>query len=180
MAETSGARDGAFESGDPSSLLPGWRDIAPGEGLAGEWPGAREAAQKHWPLRPAVPGLPRHRTSRADTRRAAGVDVARSVRERAFEKADSRGGHSAAKWDVHIQAYVVGSNDTPGTNRIVRKRVGAYSGDPWWVRLSCDCPNETTGRQVCWHKAAVVRLWEHQQILREVARLTGKDYRDDA
>jgi hypothetical protein len=147
-------------STDRNGVSRGGSDALFSESVAGRRPSARTTPEEPRPLQGTLPGLPGRPLTRERRLHRSRVDVNRETRAAAFAKADERSTEHRATWDRRVQAWAVGSGSDPGTQRLVRIRRGTFPGEPWWSRLTCDCPNETTGRQVCWHKAAVVRHWQ--------------------
>lgn len=81
------------------------------------------------------------------------------VIEAAFAKADTGEWWRLVSWQPDRQHWLIPSRTTPGESyRVERRRAGAR-GRAWWDAWWCSCPNEHTGRRVCWHKAAVVLRW---------------------
>lgn len=68
-------------------------------------------------------------------------------------------------WQPDRQAWAVPSRTTPGAYYLVRRRYVEAKGK-WWDILRCDCPTETVGRRVCWHKAAVFLRWQNTRTLK--------------
>lgn len=59
-------------------------------------------------------------------------------------------------WQPDLQQWWIPSRTTPGVVYWLTVRKGTARGDPWWIRLVCNCDAETSGRYLaCWHKAAV-------------------------
>lgn len=160
MAEDEPTPYREIEGFDNPSVPGGWSDPVPGEGMAGWRASSRAPSQEPRPLPLPLPDLLQHPETRASRLNRTRVNVGDASRRIAFAKADERSKSGRPEWDRRLQAWVIGSASDPSSQRVVRIRRGSYPGYPWWSRLTCSCPNESTGRQVCWHKAAVVRLWQ--------------------
>jgi len=160
MDENETTRYRHVEGTDHQGVLGDGSDAVLSTGVAGRgaWPGA--PPEEPGALQEALPGLSRMATAGSRRLHRSRVNVAADVRAVAFTKADALSADFRPEWDRRIQGWTIRSASDPSTQYVVRVRRGSFPGYPWWSRLHCSCPNERTGRQVCWHKAAVVRLWQ--------------------
>lgn len=126
----------------------------------GESPGA--TPQDSGPLQEPVPSVPVGVPTRYVPDVGGYHNVEPGIIRAAFEKAQEREWYRLIAWDSRGQFWRVPSRTTPGEHYIVRRRPTADKKGPWWWVLRCDCPTESAGRQVCWHKAAVVTLWRER------------------
>lgn len=132
-----------------------------------EWPRPGAQAEAGGPSQPALPGM---QPERQRTVRHGGYDYTvpdQAVLQSALSKARTGSLWRLVSWQPDLQQWWVPSRTTPATVYWLTVRKGTARGDPWWLRLQCNCDAETSGRYlVCWHKAAVTireRL-RHQMV----------------
>lgn len=164
MAKTKGTQQpgtgGLDHEGLPES---GWVALL-SEDMAGRWSSPRTPPEEQRPLQVPLPNLRRGASRRKGGIAGHGVEVADAARRAAFLKADHKDAWEGVTWDAHSQTWRIPSRSDPAAVYWLGIRAGSRGADAWWNRLWCSCPNETTGRRVCWHKAAVVRRWQHHGL----------------
>lgn len=164
MAETAGAQQLGEGSLDHEGLSESGWDALLSEGMAGRRQSPGTPPKGKGPLQIPLPHLRRDASRHSSGQPGHGVNVADDAKRAAFLKADHEDAWKSVGWDTHSQTWRVPSRSDAASVYWLGIRAGSRGADPWWQRLWCSCPNETTGRRVCWHKAAVVRRWQHHGL----------------
>lgn len=126
--------------------------------VAPEWPGPGTQTEGGGSPQPALPGvLDQDERAGPDRERPYTVPPDASL-QAALRKAIHGDWWRLVTWQPDKQQWWVPSASTPGAVYWLHTRPGTVRSDPWYWRLVCNCPAETSGKWlVCWHKAAV---WE--------------------
>jgi hypothetical protein len=165
MAEAGTARSGPGSPDHGSNGTGGQLSLA-GPSVAPEWPGARAPAEAGGPPQQALPGVfDLNKQTRTVGRDTYTVPPETSL-QAALVKARERDLWRLVSWQPDKQQWWVPSRSTPAAHYALTVRPGTAKGDPWWLRLRCNCEAEQSGRYMaCWHKAAVAYREERRKVM---------------
>ena len=138
-----------------------------GPPVAPEWPGAGAPVETGGPSQPSLPGVqPEALETRTAGRDTYTVPPAAAL-QAALVKARSGDLWRLVAWQPDKRQWWVPSRTTAGAHYILTTRPHTVRGDPWWIRLRCNCEAEQSGRYMaCWHKAAVAYREERWGVMR--------------
>lgn len=150
--------DGAILSGSNPGVPGGGSGPDAGADVAGRRPRARAVPKESGPLQRPVPVVsPGERKTRDRVPGVSGADIAQAS-VNAIQKAETGEWWRTVAWQADHQHWTVPSRTTAGAFYIVKRR-GSRAKGRWWDIFKCNCPTESVGRRICWHKAAVyIRL----------------------
>jgi hypothetical protein len=160
------ARSGPWREDNGSDGAGGQLPLA-GEAVAPEWPGTGAPAEARGAPQQALPGVQSDPLQTRTVGRDTYTVPPQASLQAALVKARDRDLWRLVSWQPDKQQWWCPSRTTPAAHYALTVRPGTAKGDPWWIRLRCNCDAETSGRYMaCWHKAAVAYREERWKVMR--------------